>query len=485
MKISIITPVFAACLAPVIALALAAVLLAAGEMDAELEPLITPDLASAKQTIENLNKLAASQLGADKARTERLATAIKNLFTAEYRVGLGVRNCKAVEADAAKQEKLSRDWLVPNSFGTVNESASQAALAKAGEIRDKAARSLAARQAELAVQLQEVDSIVHDFNKSQELNVVLMLAETSRIINQRAMPPGMFNPSFTSEAVAKLREFASARDGWLQTAKNAEDAENFGEALRYYTKARDSAGRKRSATKLAQSLEADQLIGSAIEYYETAGDYRKAAALRRDHPDLQTDDFRKLTAEDLFAKVAPCCVRIINGKKIGGGFFFKQGGYILTNRHLVIDAAGPIIVKLEDGRTFEASRVADGGNLDLAILKVDCYDHDCVGFRMIEDVSSGLPVSVICYPEVEKPTATLNSGRISNADRSFGDNPGYQLDISANPGNSGGPVVDDSGHLVGVLTAGLDDTNKDRLNFAIKVSAVRAFVKKHVSHDGV
>jgi S1-C subfamily serine protease len=469
----------ATCLAQLVSLALAGAAFAVGVMDADLAPLGRLDLAGARQAVENLNKLAARQSGAEKFLTERLATAIKNLFTAEYRVGVEARNRVKAEMEAARQDKLARDWLVPNGFGKVNEAASQAARFRAGEIRARAAKAQAASREELVVQLREVDSLVHDFHKARELNVVLALAEASSIINERTLPPGMFEPSFTSEAVASVREFIQLRRHWLQAAGNAEQMANFEEALRYYTKARDQPGKQRCATELAQRLEAEKFFGSAIDYYEIAGDAGRAAELRRNHPDLHADDYRKLDPEDLCAKIAPCCVRILNGESAGNGFFFKQGGFILTNRHVVANPA-PITVKLEDGRSFGGQLLAEGGDQDLAIVKIDFHDHDTIRFRMTDEIRIGLPAALIGCPDVTLPAATITSARISKADQSFGSNPVYQLDVPVNHGISGAPVVDDCGHLLGILTFGLSDTDKDRFSYAIRGVAVRDFVKKHV-----
>jgi len=70
----------------------------------------------------------------------------------------------------------------------------------------------------------------------------------------------------------------------------------------------------------------------------------------------------------------------------------------------------------------------------------------------------------------------MNSGQVSNVDRTFLDHPVYQLDLSANHGNSGGPVVDESGKVIGILTFGLGDLQIDRFNFAIRSEVVQAFI---------
>jgi S1-C subfamily serine protease len=74
----------------------------------------------------------------------------------------------------------------------------------------------------------------------------------------------------------------------------------------------------------------------------------------------------------------------------------------------------------------------------------------------------------------------MNSGLVSNTDRTYENNPVYQLDVSANHGNSGGPVVDQTGQLVGILTFGLGDIDLDKFNFAIEVGTVAEFVAEQI-----
>jgi len=450
------------------------------QLDNELEPLKKPDLQTARLVVANLSKLASNQSGQEKVRTQRVAALVKNLFTAEFQVAEAFRSIEKNEVEVTRLQQTSRDWMIPNVWGKVNETAARDALVRAKEIKDKAAQRLENAQKELLDQLREADSLTHDFYDFQDFGVVFVLSGAVNAITERSLPKGMFKPSLPQAAIANLREFVQSRDEWLLTAKTAEEAENFEEAIRYYSKAKDHAGRKRCALRIAKELESGGLFGSAIDYYEIAGDLRKAGSVRQAHPDLRLDAFRKLNSEDLYAKVAPCCVRISSRRTLGSGFFFKRGGYILTNRH-VIDQLGAITVKLDDGRSFEAQTVTKSANLDLAIIRIPLEDHDSVGFRNAEGINIGMQVCLIGYPELDLPTATMNSGRISNNDRIFQGNPVYQLDVSANHGNSGGPVVDDSGRLVGILTFGLKDLDIDRFNFAIKGEAVRDFVKKEMS----
>ena len=179
--------------------------LAAG-LASELTPLQTPDLPSAKQAVANLTRLATTQNGAAKAQTDRLALTIKNLFSAEYQLGETIKASKKSELEALRHERVADDWLKPNIFGRVNEEASRASLDKAEEIRNRASKRIDAAQQRLVDQLQETDSVIDDFHKLEEFEVVLALVASSDTVAERSLPEDAFKSSFSKETVAAVRE---------------------------------------------------------------------------------------------------------------------------------------------------------------------------------------------------------------------------------------------------------------------------------------
>lgn len=446
------------------------------DLAAEISPLKKPDFESAKMAVNNLNVSLERQTGVARLKTERLLSVIKNLFAADFRYSEQIELSRKEELEAIKNEQNAKNWLMPNAFGKTNEVMARQAELKAVEIRENYTRQLDDKKNELIAQLQETDAVIHEFHKLQEFGVVMILLDASHAINKRALPANSFVSSFPEGALKEIRELIKSRNEWIITARNAEAAENYEEAIRFYSKALDLPSKKRCALQLAINFEKGNLPGSAIEYYEIAGDFKKASQLRQSNPNLRIEAFRKLDAEDLFSKVSPSCVRILNGNGMGSGFFFKKGGYILTNRH-VLDSQETIKVKMDDEREFIASVVAKADELDLAIIKIDLVDHTYIGLRSSE-VKIGTPVALIGYPRYDLPTATMNSGRVSNTNRIVYGNPVYHLDVSANRGNSGGPVVDESGRLVGVLTFKWRDPDVERFNFAITVEAVQSFIEE-------
>lgn len=452
------------------------------DLSKALSPLVKPDIASAKIVLANLQKLADEKSGAEKVALLQLSTVIKNVFSADYQVGLKTKALDKAEADAIQQEKIAADWMTPNAFGSVNEVAARAALVKADEIRKKAQAEVIDAREKLILQLRDSDATILIYHKKNDLNVVSILATAMLIINERSLPEDAYRPAFTRAQIAALNQFSQFRDDWLAEAQNAEKSENYEKAINLYGKARDEEARKRCANLLAANLEAQKLFGSALEYYEMAGNHAKAGEIRKNNPNMLVDQFKKLTPDELYEKISPCCVRVTyvqNQKKsLGSGFFFKRGGYILTNKH-VIGNGENLTVKFDDDSSFPAKLIATSQDYDLAIIKIELEDHPVIGFRT-QEVKIGLPVSLIGYPVRDLATSTMNSGLVSNTDRTFQNNPVYQLDVSANHGNSGGPVVDQTGQLVGILTFGLGDIDLDKFNFAIEVGTVAEFVQEHM-----
>jgi len=151
----------------------------------QLAPLHTPDLASARLAIDNLTKLAATQTGAIKVGTERLANAIKNLFTAEFQVLEAVKARNESEIEAAKLDRVSQEWLQPNQWGRVNTDASRAAADKATALRSKAAQRVTDARQKLAGQLRETESLIEDFNKNEDSEVAAVLTKASQAVAAR------------------------------------------------------------------------------------------------------------------------------------------------------------------------------------------------------------------------------------------------------------------------------------------------------------
>jgi serine protease Do len=134
----------------------------------------------------------------------------------------------------------------------------------------------------------------------------------------------------------------------------------------------------------------------------------------------------------------------------GSGFLISADGLVLTNAH-VVDGAKEVTVKLSDHREFKAKVLGSDRSSDIAVLKIDSHDLPTVRLGNSDQLRVGDYVLAIGEPFGLEETAT--AGIVSAKGRSLpGDGyvPFIQTDAAVNPGNSGGPLFDDTGAVVGI-----------------------------------
>lgn len=170
----------------------------------------------------------------------------------------------------------------------------------------------------------------------------------------------------------------------------------------------------------------------------------------------------------------------------GSGFFVDEAGYLLTNAH-VVEGCGNARLRFE-GRTEPALIVARERDHDLALLKMRGRSPAFAKFRGGPPIRLGESVVVFGYPLTGylSRSGNLSTGLVASLAGVEDNEAEMQISAPVQSGNSGGPVVDQSGHVVGVVVAKSNTTTIDddyieviqNANFAIKANVAKAFLDR-------
>lgn len=188
------------------------------------------------------------------------------------------------------------------------------------------------------------------------------------------------------------------------------------------------------------------------------------------HPDIELLDAYSRTVVSVAQKVSDAVVQIKVDKPLarqrgrrparpygaGSGFIISSDGYIVTNSH-VVNGSSTIEVNLQDGRHLEGKLVGNDPASDLAVVRVDAGQLTTVQFGDSSRLQVGQLAVAIGNPYGFQ--YSLTAGVVSALGRTLRSESGrliddvIQTDAALNPGNSGGPLVDSRGLVIGVNTA--------------------------------
>ncbi len=180
------------------------------------------------------------------------------------------------------------------------------------------------------------------------------------------------------------------------------------------------------------------------------------------------------STEDVIAKALPAVVLVETSNARGSAFFVDQDR-LITNHH-VIAGQSYVTLRLSDNTTLTATIAASSSDFDLAVLKLMqpmTKAHPILELGTIKQVRQGQEVLAIGTP-LGVLQNSVTRGIISSL-RQVNQIVVLQTDTALNPGNSGGPLLDHSGKVVGINTAGM--RGSQGLNFAVAVDHAQALLE--------
>jgi len=205
-----------------------------------------------------------------------------------------------------------------------------------------------------------------------------------------------------------------------------------------------------------------------------------------DEPEVVVGE--KLTPTQVAEKVLPSIVGVVNYARVtsngvsgyqvagqGSGIIFDKDGYIVTNYHVVEDAA-KVKVVLSCGEGYDAEIVASDPKSDLSVLKIDAtVELVAAEFGNSNQAKVGETVFAVGNPGGLELAGSFTGGYISATNRLIRGESGYsmnclQTDAAISPGNSGGALVNLYGQVIGINSSKIADTDYEGIGFAISIS---------------
>lgn len=181
---------------------------------------------------------------------------------------------------------------------------------------------------------------------------------------------------------------------------------------------------------------------------QSAQNQDKVSATTKDVAVISTGKKSVLTNAQIISKIKPATVYIRTQTAAGSGMIFSSDGYVLTNAH-VVKGVTDVDVSLSTGTTLSGSVVGRNEVADLAVIKIDTTKQLAkVEFADSDKVQQGDNVFTFGFPFGIEGDVSFKEGTISRRIEGY-----FETSAEIHPGNSGGPLVDRYGQVIGVNTA--------------------------------
>lgn len=166
---------------------------------------------------------------------------------------------------------------------------------------------------------------------------------------------------------------------------------------------------------------------------------------------------------------------------IGSGVIYTEDGYIITNNHVAGDAE-KLAVTLYDGSEYPAELVGADKNTDVAVIKIEADNLEAASFTSMDDIKVGDIVIAVGSPYGLDQTVTMGVISAKGRDITIPVNL-IQTDAAVNPGNSGGPLVNSAGKVIGINTLILSPSGTSAgIGFAIPSNTVVNIAKQIIEY---
>lgn len=170
---------------------------------------------------------------------------------------------------------------------------------------------------------------------------------------------------------------------------------------------------------------------------------------------------------------------------LGSGFIVDPNGYIITCHHVIDHPEVTIYAILHNGKKYKASIIGKDSKIDLAVLKIESSNLPFLKFADSDKTKIGSFVIALGTPLTSYLQSTATFGFISAKQRRLSKNEVedfLQTDTALNPGNSGGPLINTDGQVIGlnsnIMTASYLEKSSSGLSFAVSSNLVRKVYRK-------
>lgn len=226
-------------------------------------------------------------------------------------------------------------------------------------------------------------------------------------------------------------------------------------------------------------------------------DYKSETSATRLYNDVQEDE---INLEDItkgvvgISKIKNTGIAILDSDAttelgLGSGVIVSENGYIITNQHVAGDKYGTCYVTLENGNRYNGNVVWADSDLDLAIVKINMTGLRYLQLGDSDNIKLGEEVQAIGNPVGIEFQRTVTAGIISGLNRTIKiedeANESYmedliQTDASINAGNSGGPLINKYGEVIGINSVKI--TTAEGIGFAIPINIIKPVIQGYIQN---